>query len=220
MDSCEEESHSAGHHNPGSSMDESLATPESIRVCEDGSIDNPDNTVVDRKLSAEDLDKLTHLISKEAISGTKDQVHLEEVKQKLFVDASLANSITQSYAPLLPHENLTSPDTLEYSQITSPDTKAFQDKVLETRSAGAQEAATSDEWNDPTLDMFPSEPHQILERMATIYREVPEDDSIDDGLLTSNLSPRLSTRHSPEFSHEFWEHLPSPTDSKPENGKF
>ena len=160
------------------------------------------------------------MTSTEVVIKPVDQAFLNGAKQKLSIDAGLANRDTQSYVPLLSHECLTSPYISESSEPISPDAEASQQNSHESGNGDAEESVLINECDDLTLEIFPSEATQILQKLATIYREGAEDGTVDDWSLKPRLSSTLSPRHSPAFTHECLMCLSSLSDPELETSKF
>ena len=95
------------------------------------------------------------------------------------------------HAPLFPHECQTSHDFGHGH---------YHNKIASIKDS--PELPIIDPMNDPFLEVFPTEPEQMLRRIATTGNEMSEDVTLDSGVPSPFQTIDPEMRHSPTFPHE------------------
>lgn len=167
----------------------------------------------DRKMSSADIEKVKLLMSmtnSAGISPTIMAVQDGEIAEidpaepqysPSWVSPGLERNM-HSHAPLLSHECLTcGPEANTSDPGISEQQSRKQSNSSEDRD-GSEDPPTPDDFDSPHLERFPSGVKNILQRIATLQKEIPPDDAIvfQDDYLTG--SPSFLTREAPTFPHE------------------
>ena len=167
----------------------------------------------DRKMSAIDIEKVKHLMSMPSPVGSATSttaVYNGEIFEfdhdysGRRISPGLSETNVHSHAPLLPHECLTCDDISSEAGAKSPAYNNVSRKDLDLSATdSARGPPTPDDFNSPHLELFPSGAENILQRIATLKKELPPDETVsfdDEEALFG--SPSWLTRDAPSFSHE------------------
>ena len=108
-----------------------------------------------------------------------------------------------SHAPLLSHECLTCLPESSFNGAGDDEPQSRkQSNSSDEHNADTDGPPTPDDFDSPHIERFPSGAKDILQRIATLQKEIPPDEAIvfeDDHL---NRSPSFVTREAPTFPHE------------------
>lgn len=162
----------------------------------------------DRKMSSVDVEKVKFLMSMTNPNGNSPTIMAVQEGEIVEFDPAepeyspswaspgLERNV-HSHAPLLSHECLTCGP-----EANTSDPQARKQSNSSEDHDSSEDPPTPDDFDSPHLERFPSGAKDILQRIATLQREIPPDDAIvfQDDYLTG--SPSFLTREAPTFPHE------------------
>jgi len=168
----------------------------------------------DRKMSSVDIEQVKLIMSlicptgpSPTITAVQDgntrEIDLDEPEYSLArISLGLERNV-HSHAPLLPHECLTcGPESsLSDAGLDEPQSRKQSDSS-DDHNGGTEDPPTPDDFDSPHLERFPSGARNILQRIATLQKEIPPDESIVFDHDYLNRSPSFVTREAPTFPHE------------------
>ena len=155
-----------------------------------------------RKMSNLDIERVKYLMSMPNTPVLSNTICRGDFLNfdKDFDENSIQEINIHSHAPLLPHECLTcddQPDQQDKEEFdqSSPTTQHTYEDLRDNFS----DSVTPTEFDDPNLELFPSGATNILQRIATLAKEIPPDEPSE----LEPVSPIMSfARETPVFSHE------------------
>ncbi|KAL9121997.1 MAG: hypothetical protein Q9187_001446 [Circinaria calcarea] len=171
-----------------------------------------ENILVDTgKISDDDADKIRRFLPQQRQAEIADELEkaLEEDSQQ---SLNFPEKNKHSHAPLFSHECLQCPEIAapHCHKISSP-SREVRRTIDESQYAAPHVPNEAEILDDPTIEIFPSEPMDILKRMATLHSQLPEDDSVEEDTSSPLYSPTFAGHPSPMLSHEKPVHaLPTP----------
>ena len=123
---------------------------------------------------------------------------------------------TSSHAPLLSHECLTCENPGDVHEDHAQDIHPSSRHHDSFNSDSEQEALTTVDINktdNPNIELFPSGARNILQRMATLHKELPPDETVSLDYESPFDSPARFTKDAPTFAHEL-PPIGSPADAR------
>ncbi|MCJ1286348.1 hypothetical protein MMC26_005693 [Xylographa opegraphella] len=192
----------------------------------------PENDVFgDRKMSTTDIEKVKLLMSIPSPGSPATFVRAIDEGDNNDLDNAYGVSRispgpvewTSSHAPLLPHECLTCENIgYVYHENHTQDVHTVPRHPDTSKSVSEQEAGTPANFNDlddPSLELFPSGAQNILQRMATLHKELPPDETVTSDHESPFDSPARFTKDAPILAHEM-PPIGSPADTKRKLSSF
>lgn len=167
----------------------------------------------DRKMSSVDVEKVKFLMSMTNPNGNLPTIMAVQYGEIVEIDPAepeyspswaspgLERNV-HSHAPLLSHECLTCDPEANTSDPGFSEQQSRKQSNGSEDHDSSEDPPTPDDFDSPLLERFPSGVKDILQRIATLQREIPPDDAIvfqDDYLIGS---PSFLTREAPTFPHE------------------
>ena len=173
-----------------------------------------ENGAVDsRKVPHDEVNQIRRFIPKEQQADFPDGLE-GEVGEDSHQSYNFPETNIHSHAPLLSHECLSCPEIAPHCHGRSSYNIEAGDCMHNQKDAEHHEPSEAEILDDPTIEMFPTEPMEILKRIATLHSELPEDDSVDDDISSPRFSPTFAGQPSPMFPHEMPVNaLPTPRHS-------
>ena len=167
----------------------------------------------DRKMSSVDIEKVKILMSLKnpthpspSTMALQDDNILElNPDGSEYSSARISPGLEQnahSHAPLLSHECLTCGPESSTSDVENNEPESRNQSSSSEDRDGAEDPPTPDDFDSPHLERFPTGAKEILERIATLQKEIPPDDSIFFEEDYLHRSPSFMTREAPTFPHE------------------
>ncbi|MCJ1399108.1 hypothetical protein MMC11_002310 [Xylographa trunciseda] len=203
----------------------SLSIQEADTLSENSKNSSDKEGFGDRKMSNIDIEKVKLLMSIPSPSGLPTSImavhdgDIVALDNNYGVSRSSPGLIerTNSHAPLLPHECLTCED-IGYEHH---DGRA-QGAHTPLRHPGSSNPESThgpltpddlDDLNDPNLELFPSDAQNILQRIATLHKDLAPDETVAFDYESPFGSPARFTKDAPTFAHEL-PPIGSPADAR------
>ncbi|MCJ1248007.1 hypothetical protein MMC30_005222 [Trapelia coarctata] len=173
-----------------------------------------DTKAHDRKLSNIDIEQVKLIMFLTTPTGTSPTTMAAQDGNILGIDADEPDYSSarispglernlHSHAPLLPHECLTCAPESSPSDAGNDEVQSRkQSYSSDDHNGDTEDPPTPDDFDSPHLERFPSGAKDILQRIATLQKEIPPDEAIvfEDDYL--HRSPSFVTREAPTFPHE------------------
>ena len=125
-----------------------------------------------------------------------------EVEEDTHQSHNLLEKSRHCHAPLFSHECLSCPEVAPHCHWRSSHNSEAEERTHNSKVAKLHEPSEAEILDDPTIEMFPSEPMEILKRIATLHSELAEDDSVDEDASSPHCSPTFAGQPSPMLPHE------------------
>ena len=178
--------------------------------------------VGNRKMSNIDIEKIKLLMSIPSSSNPSKSLvvvhdgNISELDNDYGVPRLSSGLIerTNSHAPLLPHECLTCDDVgYRHHEGHSEGIDEPSNHAISSGPESIQVHSTPDDLADLDLELFPSGAENILQRIATLHKELLPDEIVVFEHESPFGSPARLTKDAPTFAHEL-PPIGSPADAR------